>query len=171
MMKKINSILFLDVASKTGWAALIHDEKVAAGIDYKECGKLKTASGVHEIKAKRGESPSMRFRHFYVWVKNLVEAIMPDMIGYEQTHFRGGFATELLVGFTTRVSEIAATLDIDCTTIHSSTLKKFATGDGRAGKGAVVEAMKKRYPNITIIDDNHADALAGLGMLIQDHVQ
>lgn len=167
---EVKSIIFFDVATKTGWAALLTDE-VASKVKHAKTGNFKIASGVKETKAKRGESPSMRFRHFYKWARDLMELIEPDMIGYEQAHFRGGAATELLLGFTTRLTEIAATLGIDCASLHSSTIKKFATDDGKAKKGAVVEAMKNMYPEITIIDDNHADALAGLGKLITDHTK
>lgn len=170
-MKKVNNVIFFDVASKTGWAARISpktdiNDKIAVvkvGVDY-------ISSGVHEVKAVRGESPAMRFRRFSLWAEKMFGVYKPDLIGYEQIHFRGGYATELLVGFTTRLAELAAVHDIECTTIHSSTLKKFATGSGKAKKPEVIAAMRKRYPMIEIIDDNHADALAGLSKLIEDYV-
>jgi Holliday junction resolvasome RuvABC endonuclease subunit len=38
-------------------------------------------------------------------------------------------------------------------------IKKFATGDGRAKKPAMIAAYARHYPQQQIIDDNHADAL------------
>jgi hypothetical protein len=54
----------------------------------------------------------------------------PSLIVYEQTHNRGGAATEVAAGFTTRVQEFAARHGIEHAAVHSATLKKFATGRG-----------------------------------------
>lgn len=44
--------------------------------------------------------------------------------------------------------------------IAPSTLKVYATGKGNAGKGAVIEAVTRRYPHVsTDGDDNRCDAL------------
>ena len=40
-----------------------------------------------------------------------------------------------------------------------TSIKKFATGDGRAKKPAMIAAYARHYPQQQIIDDNHADAL------------
>jgi len=44
--------------------------------------------------------------------------------------------------------------------IEVAAIKKHVTGAGNADKEAVMAAMRVRYPQITLIDDNHADALA-----------
>lgn len=54
--------------------------------------------------------------------------------------------------------------------VAPSVVKKYATGKGNAGKGAVVDAASRRYPEVdTGGDDNQADALwlAALGL---DHL-
>lgn len=44
--------------------------------------------------------------------------------------------------------------------IAPSTLKVYATGKGNASKGAVIEAVTRRYPHVTTDgDDNRCDAL------------
>jgi len=44
--------------------------------------------------------------------------------------------------------------------VNASTIKKFATGDGRAKKEVVALAMTNRYPALGIADNNQADAAA-----------
>jgi Holliday junction resolvasome RuvABC endonuclease subunit len=145
-------ILALDCATKTGWA-LMQD------------GKL-VESGVEKFEAKRGESPGLRFLRFRTFIDRMaglmLERAAAANVGcvmvYEQAHHRGGSATELCVGMTTRVQEVAAANGIEYATVHTATLKKFATGSGRAGKPEMVEAARKRW-GVEPADDNEADAL------------
>lgn len=48
--------------------------------------------------------------------------------------------------------------------IDPRTRAKYATGNGNAGKPAVLAAMRETHPLLQIPDDNVADALALLGM-------
>ena len=52
-----------------------------------------------------------------------------------------------------------------------STVKKYATGKGNAGKMEVMAAVIKRFPQLTVHDDNEADALvlACLGARLLGH--
>lgn len=154
-LKKLN-LLFLDVSSKTGWAAEID-------------GKIEV--GKETFETRRGESHGMRFMRFRIWVDHITELVRPALIGYEQAHYRGGAATELCVGFVTRVQEVAAAKAIDYMGVHSATLKKFITGSGRGDKSLVMEKIKEMYPNIHAAhtDDDIADALGGLTWLIREY--
>jgi hypothetical protein len=131
-------ILALDMATKTGWAT-------------------DGQSGVQVFDTKRGESPGMRFLRFRAWLKEMCnELIHPEVIAYEQPHHRGGAATELAYGFLTEVKTRAAAQSIELMPVHSQTLKKWATGSGRAGKPEMVAEAKRR--GFDPSDDNHADA-------------
>lgn len=138
-------ILALDCATKTGWA-------LANG------GKI-IESGVQEFTVKRGESPGMRFLRFRKWVEELMQNFQPNVVVYEQAHYRGGAATELCVGFVTRVQEVASAWGANYQGIHANTLKKTLTGHGKGDKEAVIRAVEART-GIKPIDDNHADAIA-----------
>ena len=115
-----NTILTLDLAIKTGWAVMAP-------------GWRKPESGVQTFALNRGESPGMRFLRFRRWLEEVVRLYAPDLIVYEQTHHRGGPATEIAVGFATRAQEVAAELGAEHVAVHTATLKKHATGSGRAG--------------------------------------
>lgn len=133
-------VLALDVASRTGWAS---------GDRY----------GVRDFPLRRGSSPGIRFLEFQTWVRRLIEATDPEVVVYEMAHHRGGAATELCVGFTTRVMQEAAAAGIEYHGCHSRMLKAFATGNGNADKEAMLAAARQRWPELKIESDDLADAL------------
>ena len=137
-------ILALDTATQTGWA--IAD------------GKTIVESGVQDFARRRGESPGLQFLQFRTWLKKFCLHFDIDLLVYERAHHRGGAATEIGVNLTGRVQEVAAELGKEYATVHTSTLKKWVTGSGRASKSEMIEAAKSilgRDP----IDDNEADAV------------
>ena len=143
MDKEIKTILAIDPGSRCGWA-LLED-----GI---------TESGVMDFSLKRGESQGMVFVRFNAWFKKMIAHHLPEVVIYEQPHHRGGAATQLLYGMTTRIQERCDLCNIQYMAIHSATLKKFATGSGRAGKEYMVERAWVKF-GIRVKDHNEADAL------------
>lgn len=131
-------ILALDLATKTGWCA-------------------DSLSGVQTFDVKRGESPGMRFLRCRAWLAEMY-ALVPNLsvLVYEQAHHRGGAATACCVGLVTVVLEFAAKSKLELMPVHTATLKKWATGNGRAGKPDMIKAAIQR--GYKPIDDNEADA-------------
>jgi len=136
------NILALDLASVTGWATNVHGRR----------------SGVVDFALKRGESPGMRFLRARAWLAELWCLFdgQIDVIVYEQAHHRGGAATAVCVGLATELQAFAAQHNIETMPVHTATLKKFATGNGRSSKKDMVQAAMARgwEPQ----DDNEADA-------------
>jgi len=154
-MENLN-ILALDCATKTGWATLIN-------------GQIE--SGVQDFTKKRGESNGMLFIKFNRWLddmRSLTDGF--DLVVYEQAHHRGGYATELCVGLTTRVEEFAARIGAQCHPIHTGTLKKAIYGSGRANKKDAVKWFKSKFGR-DAIDDNEADACALIECILQEGYQ
>jgi len=137
-------ILALDLGTHTGWALL-------------EAGHVE--SGVQVFDVKRGESPGMRYLRFNRWLEEMAGGDpRPDAIIFEQAHHRGGAATEVAAGFSTRILEFCARHGIEHASVHTATLKKFATGKGNADKEAMLEAARQRFkPDLA--SDDEADAL------------
>lgn len=163
MSNLILPILSLDLATKTGWA--LRDR---TGI---------IASGVQEFSLKRGESKGMRFLRFRKWLREMLalgeigtsfSERSPGVIVYEQAHHRGSFATELAVGLVTDVLAEAARVGAEHMPVHTGSLKKWATGKGNAGKPMMIARAEELYPDVSIIDDNHADALLLLAHGIEE---
>lgn len=138
------NILAIDPGRKCGWA-LFED-----GI---------TESGVMDFSLKRGESQGMVFVRFNAWLKKMVAHHLPEVIIYEMPHHRGGPATQLLYGMTTRIQERCDLCNVEYTAIHSATLKKYATGKGNAKKNVMLRSAETHWPGRNIQDDNEADAL------------
>jgi Holliday junction resolvasome RuvABC endonuclease subunit len=136
------NIFALDLATKTGWSTNIHGRR----------------SGIVEFPIKRGESPGMRFLRCRAWLSKMWRLLdqQIELIAYEQAHHRGGAATACCVGLITEVQAFAAEHDIELMSVHTATLKKFATGSGRASKQDMIKAAEER--GWTPQDDNEADA-------------
>ena len=146
------TILALDLATHTGWA-----------LGWETARE----SGVQVFDVKRGESPGMRYVRFRRWLVDLVFSHLPEgmaeledvaLIVYEQAHQRGGAATEVAAGFTTRVQEFCAEHGLEHAAVHSGTLKKYATGKGNAKKPDMLAAARTKL-GYAGSDDNEADAL------------
>lgn len=144
-------ILALDLGTRCGWA-LWDGHRIE--------------SGVQVFDLRRGESPGMRFIRFNRWLDDLGRgpAALPvkysaKLAVYEAPHHRGGAATEIAVGMSTRVQEWCARFEIQHAAVHSATLKKWTTGSGRGDKTAMLEAVERRW-GIKAADDNEADAVA-----------
>ena len=166
------NILEIDPGTYLGWAL---------GIDGKP-----SYWGVQTFDLRRGESPGIRYLRLRGWLKDMAVNIEKlgfslNLIVYEQVHHRGGAATEIAYGMVTHIQEWAAEIKAETASVHSATLKKFATGSGRADKAAMIKAARdwiksiytKPCPSaqhhIIISDDNVADALMILKMAIRDY--
>lgn len=140
--ERCTKILALDLGSKTGWAFWDGE---------------RMESGVQTFDLKRGESPGWRFVRFNAWLDAWLDR-KPEVVIYEQPHHRGGSATEIAAGFSTRIHEWCARHGIEHSTLHSATLKRWTTGKGNADKTAMLEAVARRWK--VVASDDEADALA-----------
>lgn len=140
-------ILALDLALRCGWAVGEQNGTVLE-------------SGTQDFNARRGESPGLRYLHFRHWLEGLLSGGHGiGLVVFEMPHLRGGAAATLLTGLQTRIEELCAIAGgIEHAPVHTSTLKKFATGNGGASKEAMIAAARVvlgREP----VDDNEADAV------------
>lgn len=133
-------ILGLDLGTKTGWCIIDNGKYVE--------------SGVQVFDVRRGESPGMRYLRFRAWLTEILRTI--EVVGYEAPHHRGGSATEVACGFSTRVQEICAEYGIEHMSVHTATLKKWATGNGRASKGDMITAA------LHFLDESTRDRVGSL---------
>jgi Holliday junction resolvasome RuvABC endonuclease subunit len=138
-------ILALDLATKTGWA-IVEDGVVIE-------------SGVQDFTKRRGEGNGLLFLRARKWLADFGLHARPDLIAYEQAHFRGGAATEICVGLQTRAQEQAAEWGVESAPVSTGTLKRWATGKGSADKVAMM-AWAATAMGRDPVDDNEADAVA-----------
>lgn len=149
-------ILALDQATRTGWAMVL----AATGQVVR--------SGVFDCRGGRsaaGESRGMRFLRFATWLDGLVQPSPPVLVCHEQTISpcmagRGSsWATsDVAAGLKGLIETAAARAGVPVTSVCPATLKKWATGSGRAGKPEMIRAARDRT-GIDPRDDNEADAI------------
>ena len=119
-------------------------------------------SGVQDFSKKRGESNGAMFLRFRAWFSRMLD-VGVGLVVYEQSHFRGGAATEIGVNLTGRIQELCADRGVEYSIVHTASLKKWACGFGKADKAQMINraaACLGRAP----IDDNEADAVL-IGMM------
>ena len=157
-MTGIRPVLALDLATATGWALRDQSSTITGG--------------VQTFPLRRGESPGMRWLRFRRWLREVLE--LGEMKGRGvvacELPLAGGRGARMGIGreLSTIVEEEAAAQGIETTGIYPSSLKKWATGKGNAPKGAMLEAARRRYPDLDITDDNHADALLVLAWALEE---
>lgn len=144
-------ILALDLATKTGWAAWE--------------GSL-VASGVQSFPSSRGDSLGMRLLRFRGWLRRVCDEFGADVIAHELS-IVGPRANKLAIDMEALIRTECAARGIENVGVAVGTLKKHATGNGGAGKPAMVAAAAKRW-GVEVQDDNHADALCVLAWAMDE---
>lgn len=130
-------ILALDLGTSCGWA-------ISPGHPHNP-----PIAGAWNLTPARGESPGMRYLNLRAQL-NTTRGAFPniDLIAYELPHQRGGAATEIAYGLLGTLKAWTAELNPapELYSIHSATLKKWATGNGRADKPAMLAAANNLTP-------------------------
>ena len=157
-------IFAVDSATITGWATLIDGVIESGSVDF---------------TVKKEESRGMLFLKFNRWLDEMYgfaqhigadgELRSYDLIVYEQAHYRGKSATLICTGLTTRLMEFAVKIGAECVGAHSGTLKKFATGSGKASKEDIM-AWFKEQTGRDPVDDNEADAYCLLRYAMNEYM-
>ncbi len=140
------NILALDIATKTGWA--VYDGAITSGV--------LDLSGMPD-HGQRG-------MFFHGWISDLIVEHKIEFLICEST-LSYGHAAYVLIGLAFTAQTVAYAHDIKRKTVAPTTLKKFATGSGRAGKQEMMEAVRKM--GFDPVDDNEADAIALITYALQ----
>jgi Holliday junction resolvasome RuvABC endonuclease subunit len=135
-------ILAIDPATSCGWAL------------------SESMSGVWDLRVRPDESTGMRLIRFRGKLEEVFRLWRPELVAYEASrNLKFGKAIAV-------AGELAGVLKVCCTDaglefigFSATEIKKHATGKGNAGKDQMVEAARRRFPTVNIVDDNHADAL------------
>lgn len=134
-------ILALDIATKTGWAT-------------------EQESGVFDFTVKRGETSGLIPLRFKAKIKELITISDITIVAYERPAGRNIHSIMLASKMIAHLEEYCIENNIELATYSAKEIKKSWTGNGNAGKPLMISEAKKRFPDLEIIDDNHADALA-----------
>jgi Holliday junction resolvasome RuvABC endonuclease subunit len=153
---KNQKILAIDLGTNTGWAIRSQNNQIT--------------SGTKSFKPQRFEGGGMRYLRFVRWleeINQLSEGI--DQIYFEEVRRHLGVdAAHAYGGFLAHLSSWCEERNIPYLGIPVGTIKKHITNKGNAGKAEVMNEVKKLGFNP--IDDNEADALALLHLVVKEHV-
>lgn len=117
-------------------------------------------SGTWNFTESLRRNNNKQHKAFRDTVKDFIERNGIKQIVAEDVSVNNHFTdTRKLSEFRGILLEVCDTLDLpEPIFVNPSTIKKFATGDGRAKKDKMIEFCKLRW-NIDAIDDNEADAV------------
>lgn len=132
-------ILALDVATKCGWAT-------------------ETASGMWDFKIKKDESSGMRLIRFRSKLKELLSLEGINLITFESPAVYSKHPNFVQLEMHGVLKIFCDDNNIQYRAFAPTEVKQFATGNGRAGKPAMIAAAKEKLA-YTGNDDNEADAL------------
>jgi Holliday junction resolvasome RuvABC endonuclease subunit len=138
-------VLGIDQASATGWAVWSDGSISASGTVY-----------------FKGSDKGKKFSEFERWLKETIQRYNPDVLFFEAPHFRGYSATVVGVGMVALMHKICYEVGVPLESVHSQTLKKYATGKGfKVDKDAMTEAAAKLVGKELSVkkDNNEADAI------------
>ena len=83
----------------------------------------------------------------------------PCVWAYEEPHFRGGPPTRITVGMAGHLLQLAHHWGEPCRSIHTGSLKKWATGSGRASKAAMMTRARLSTTCEGEMTEHEADAI------------
>lgn len=132
------NILALDLATRTGFA---HTDGT---------------SGVWVLPPGKNGT---RWKMFRNWLDTLLACNPTDLIVAEASLHQPGLAGRMANAMHTIIEMSCDTYGCDYKRVAASTLKKYATGNGRATKPEMYEAAKKRGLTVNVESDDHVDAL------------
>jgi len=154
-------ILALDVAETTGWC-LKTETTLAYG--HKSFTKPMKAA---PTKGRLASHPGDRFWQMHIWLRAMIKEYKPTEISYEVPGGgTGRFSMMLLMGFRGVVYGVCGYYDLPIHETYPSSLKKWATGSGKATKLQMRKAWyasvkNKDFASATVVNptDDEVDAI------------
>jgi Holliday junction resolvasome RuvABC endonuclease subunit len=141
----MDGVLALDLGSLTGYAI---------------CARGKIVYGTKKLRHSNAAT-GVRALDFHRWLSQIIQDYNVRYVYFERVYAHSGTAAAHLYGyFMHALAAMCEANDIECTGIPVGTIKKFATGSGKATKDDMIAFAKARGYNP--LDDNAADALAVL---------
>lgn len=138
-------VIGIDPGTKCGWAILKDGKRIA--------------SGTWDLSSRRHEGGGMRYLRCRRYFEDLLESTKPDAVAYEEIRRHMGVdAAHVYGGIVGQITAICEDKTAPFRAIPVGTVKKTATGSGRASKQQMIDTANEEF-STTVVDDNEADAL------------
>ncbi|WP_375633204.1 MULTISPECIES: crossover junction endodeoxyribonuclease RuvC [unclassified Bartonella] len=151
MITNAQTILCLDLGTKTGWALRDADGFITSDTEY--------------FQSRRFEGGGMRYLRFKKWLSELKRSVDEiDAVYFEEVRRHVGTdSSHVYGGFLATLTAWCEHHQIPYEGIPVGTIKKAMTGKGNASKAELIKAMRAK--GHAPCDDNEADALAILYLM------
>ncbi|EJF79593.1 crossover junction endodeoxyribonuclease RuvC [Bartonella doshiae] len=151
MITNAQTILCLDLGTKTGWAICGADGHIT--------------SDTEDFQSRRFEGGGMRYLRFKRWLIELKRSVDEiDAVYFEEVRRHiGTDAAHVYGGLLGHLTAWCEHHQIPYEGIPVGTIKKATTGKGNASKEEMIKAVRTKGHNPK--DDNEADALAILYLM------
>ncbi|WP_375679549.1 MULTISPECIES: crossover junction endodeoxyribonuclease RuvC [unclassified Bartonella] len=151
MITNAQTILCLDLGTKTGWALRDADGFITSDTEH--------------FQSRRFEGGGMRYLRFKKWLSELKRSVDEiDAVYFEEVRRHVGTdASHVYGGFLATLTAWCEHHQIPYEGIPVGTIKKAMTGKGNASKAEMIKAMRAK--GHAPCDDNEADALAILYLM------
>ncbi|WP_375610760.1 MULTISPECIES: crossover junction endodeoxyribonuclease RuvC [unclassified Bartonella] len=151
MITNAQTILCLDLGTKTGWALRDADGFITSDTEH--------------FQSRRFEGGGMRYLRFKKWLTELKRSVDEiDAVYFEEVRRHVGTdASHVYGGFLATLTAWCEHHQIPYEGIPVGTIKKAMTGKGNASKAEMIKAMRAK--GHAPCDDNEADALAILYLM------
>lgn len=144
-------VLALDLATVSGFA-IYQDGKINSG----------------RVRIHPGNRQGVRLHAFRKWLAEKMNQIGDiDFVVWEHAFCQPGKANEIHHNMVGVLLDWCEQHRIGYARVGVTTIKKFATGNGRAQKGVMIEAAARE--GFRVIDDNEADAIHLLRYVLQNN--
>lgn len=118
--------------------------------------------GAWDLRPKRN-GDGFRYLAFRLHFTRLVNQIKPSVVFYENVRrHRGTNAAHVYGGYRAQLRQVCVGRKIRNVGLSVGTIKKHATGNGRADKPAMLRAARVKWPQLRVVNDDMADALWAL---------
>jgi Holliday junction resolvasome RuvABC endonuclease subunit len=160
----VKTILAIDLGTTTGWAYRSRSGGITAGAWLLQDEKArKLAAKARLDRRLDARIPALYGKLRAVWADNIADGTANnpvDFLVFEDVEFsQYTLQTQLWSSLRAALWLFAHRHGIITDCINVKTLKKLATGSGGADKDFMIRTATKLFPNVTIVDDNCADAL------------
>ena len=117
------------------------------GLAFLDDGKLV----YHAVKViAKGGSPQSTLQRAKDAVVRVIDGFEPDVVAVERTFFSQNRNTALLNVLFDEIQAVARRRRLAFVSYAPSTIKKFVTGNGRAGKRQVATIVVSKYPELKV---------------------
>ena len=116
---------------------------------------------MHELQLKKYDNHYLKLQQIFTRTLGLIKEYHPDQIAIEAPFFGKNVQSMLKLGRAQGVAMAAGLYrEVPITEYSPNSVKKNLIGYGHASKFQMIEMIKRLYPEVGVIEDNAADALA-----------